>query len=90
VSIERPFVPFPLTIVLSVLLRYTDILITPLVSSNSSYIELRHLCRLKYQNIAKRINVSLKMYHLRNTQNAICSWLNSEQTIFDECDFSYI
>jgi hypothetical protein len=30
------------------------------------------------------------MYHLRNTQNAICSWLNSEQNIFDEFDFSYI
>jgi hypothetical protein len=33
--------------------------ITLLVSSNSSYIELRHLFRLKYQNIVKRINVSL-------------------------------
>ena len=30
------------------------------------------------------------MYHLRNTQNAIFSWLNSVQTILDECDFSYI
>ena len=27
------------------------------------------------------------MYHLRNTQNAICSWLNSKQTILDECVF---
>ena len=38
-------------IVLSVLLRYKDILIIPLVSSNSSYIELRNLFRLNYQNI---------------------------------------
>ena len=30
------------------------------------------------------------MYHLRNTQNAISSWLNSVQTSLDECDFSYI
>ena len=27
------------------------------------------------------------MYHLRNTQNAICSWLNSKQTILNECVF---
>ena len=30
------------------------------------------------------------VYHLRNTQNAISSWLNSVQTILDECGFSYI
>ena len=30
------------------------------------------------------------MYHLCNTQNANLSWLNSVQTILDECGFSYI
>jgi hypothetical protein len=30
------------------------------------------------------------MYHLSNTQNANFSWLNSVQTILDECGFSYI
>ena len=30
------------------------------------------------------------MYHLRNTQSAIYSWLSSVHTILDECGFSYI
>jgi hypothetical protein len=30
------------------------------------------------------------MYHLRNTQNAIFSWLNSVQTILDECNCWHI
>jgi hypothetical protein len=45
---------------------------------------------VKQENSKKCAVVHRLVYRLRNTQNAISSWLNSVQTILDECDFSYI